>query len=225
MQSLLYIFLLFSCSSCSACSGDGWYSSFPFSLPSLSPSSSSSLFFFWNCKHHSYLRATKMNTGRICPLGHNLPTSDIQSFHSDCGPLVAPYTDFKNSCVPGMPPKVCGRLWTISGPLAEKIPPFQVLFLFFFFKLLLLHHADARTRARAGILFHSLSTWCNSTGVRWPEVQEIQGAVSSVVRDPHGSLSVLWSFFKYFFFSPQQIVFYFFSVGWIMSSDLLNYGL
>lgn len=74
-----------------------------------------------------------MNTGRICPLGHNLPTSDIQSFHSDCGPLVAPYTDFKNSCVPGMPPKVCGRLWTISGPLAEKIPPFQVLFLFFFF--------------------------------------------------------------------------------------------
>lgn len=73
IQSLLYIFLLFSCSSCSG--DDGWYSSFP----SLSPSSSS-FSSFWNYKHHSYLRAVKMNTGRIWPIGHKLPTSDLTTF-------------------------------------------------------------------------------------------------------------------------------------------------
>ena len=161
-----------------------------------------------------------MNTGRICPIGHNLPTSDIQPFHSDCGPLLVPYTDFNNSCVPGMPPQ---SLWEVVDYF-RSIGWENSLFPGAFFFLTITSASCWCQNQSKG--WHALSFPLNLMRFYWSVMAwgSRNTRCSSVVRDPRGSLSVLWSFFKYFF-SPQQIVFYFFSVGWIMSSDLLNYGL
>lgn len=157
-----------------------------FSLPSLSPSFSSSLFsFFWNCKHHSDLRAIKMNTGRIWPIGHNLPTSDLQPFHSDLGPLLASNTDFNNSWVPG----VLHNLWEVVGYFRSicwenSLFPESFFYFLFFFITSAPCWSQKQTKG-----WHALSFPLNLLGPYWSVMAwgSRNGGCRSVFRDSGNS--------------------------------------
>lgn len=145
----------------------GWCFS-PLSRSSLSffssaTSSTPSYFFFKfslikNFKNHSQLMAINNQTCRVCgtwPTCHSLLTPNLELFRSDCRPLTDLYTDFRNSWIPGMTHRICGRVWTISGPSTEKTPSAQST-------SLLLDDADLRNRVTAGTFSHFFSTCWDS---------------------------------------------------------------